>query len=239
MTALAAVVAVSTVAGDPWWFTTPGQTRARVKVHILTRTSTTSTTASLPTPTRAGRTSRRRSSCLLTAGTPGHMQLKRRKRCETSSRRYAQPDWSPSGRRPKMQLYDIACVFNMIFTCKIESSLCADAELFLHQVSILDTGEVCMELLKSQSGQERVKEVLRISCDGSLVSRLTLTLITWHWAVPLYESRCGPLQVTIYQPNDGKGFPVLDCPPAPPEDILICSFDDLPGAFQIPFSIET
>lgn len=37
------------------------------------------------------------------------------------------------------------------------------------------------------------------------------------------------LQVTIYQPNGGKGFPVLDCPPAPPEDILICSYEDLPG----------
>lgn len=40
------------------------------------------------------------------------------------------------------------------------------------QVSILDTGEVCMELLKCQSGQERVKEVLRISCDGSMVQFL-------------------------------------------------------------------
>uniref|UniRef100_A0A8C9Z1D9 Serine/threonine-protein kinase PLK4 n=1 Tax=Sander lucioperca TaxID=283035 RepID=A0A8C9Z1D9_SANLU len=72
-------------------------------------------------------------------------------------------------------------------------------------VSVLDTGEVCMELLKCQSGQERVKEVLRISCDGSMV--------------------------TIYQPNGGKGFPVLDCPPAPPEDILICSYDDLPEKY--------
>ncbi|KAK5916766.1 hypothetical protein CgunFtcFv8_011716 [Champsocephalus gunnari] len=72
-------------------------------------------------------------------------------------------------------------------------------------VSILDTGEVCMELLKSHSGQERVKEVLRISCDGSMV--------------------------TIYQPNGGKGFPVLDCPPAPPEDILICSYEDLPEKY--------
>nr|XP_019940527.1 PREDICTED: serine/threonine-protein kinase PLK4 [Paralichthys olivaceus] len=72
-------------------------------------------------------------------------------------------------------------------------------------VSILDTGEVCMELLKNHSGQERVKEVLRISCDGSMV--------------------------TIYQPNNGKGFPVLDCPPAPPEDILICSYDDLPEKY--------
>ncbi|KAM8736329.1 serine/threonine-protein kinase PLK4 [Acanthopagrus schlegelii] len=72
-------------------------------------------------------------------------------------------------------------------------------------VSILDTGEVCMELLKSQNGQERVKEVLRISCDGSMV--------------------------TIYQPNGGKGFPVLDCPPAPPEDILICSYEDLPEKY--------
>lgn len=72
-------------------------------------------------------------------------------------------------------------------------------------VSILDTGEVCMELLKHVSGQERVKEVLRISSDGSMV--------------------------TIYQPNDGKGFPVLDNPPAPPENILICSYDDLPEKY--------
>ncbi|XP_061599028.1 serine/threonine-protein kinase PLK4 [Cololabis saira] len=72
-------------------------------------------------------------------------------------------------------------------------------------VSILDTGEVCMELLKCQNGQERVKDVLRISCDGSMV--------------------------TIYQPNGGKGFPVLDCPPAPPEDILICSYEDLPEKY--------
>ncbi|XP_008281878.1 serine/threonine-protein kinase PLK4 [Stegastes partitus] len=72
-------------------------------------------------------------------------------------------------------------------------------------VSILDTGEVCMELLKNQNGQERVREVLRISCDGTMV--------------------------TIYQPNGGKGFPVLDCPPAPPEDILICSYEDLPEKY--------
>ncbi|XP_047466874.1 serine/threonine-protein kinase PLK4 [Mugil cephalus] len=72
-------------------------------------------------------------------------------------------------------------------------------------VSVLETGEVCMELLKSQSGQERVKEVLRISGDG--------------------------LMVTIYQPNGGKGFPVLDRPPAPPEDILICSYEDLPEKY--------
>ncbi|KAJ7990748.1 hypothetical protein DPEC_G00290130 [Dallia pectoralis] len=72
-------------------------------------------------------------------------------------------------------------------------------------VSILDTGEVCMELLKGQGTQERVKEVLRISCDG--------------------------LMVTIYQPNEGKGFPVLDQPPAPPEDILICGYEDLPEKY--------
>jgi len=33
----------------------------------------------------------------------------------------------------------------------------------------------------------------------------------------------------VYQPNEGKGFPVLDHPPSPPEDILICSYEDLPG----------
>ncbi len=48
--------------------------------------------------------------------------------------------------------------------------------LYFLQVSVLDTGEVCMELLKSQSGQERVKEVLRISCDGSMVSSLCCSL---------------------------------------------------------------
>lgn len=72
-------------------------------------------------------------------------------------------------------------------------------------VSVLDTGEVCMELLRSHSGHERVKEVLRISGDG--------------------------LMVTIYQPNGGKGLPVLDCPPALPEDILICSYGDLPEKY--------
>lgn len=87
-----------------------------------------------------------------------------------------------------------------------------------------------MELLKCLGGQERVKEVLQISCDGSMVSPLLHfyvflgkkgLLAKWH--------QCCCRQVTIYQPNGGKGFPVLDCPPAPPEDILICSYEDLPG----------
>ncbi|KAL2099347.1 hypothetical protein ACEWY4_005827 [Coilia grayii] len=72
-------------------------------------------------------------------------------------------------------------------------------------VSILESGEVCMELLKGVGPQERVKEVLRISSDGAMV--------------------------TIYQPNDGRGFPVLDTPPSPPEDILICSLQDLPEKY--------
>lgn len=80
-------------------------------------------------------------------------------------------------------------------------------------VSILDTGEVCMELLKGQGAQERVKEVLRISCDGSMV--------------------------TVYQPNEGKGFPVLDHPPSPPEDILICSFEDLPEKYWKKYQYAT
>ncbi|XP_062863416.1 serine/threonine-protein kinase PLK4 isoform X2 [Trichomycterus rosablanca] len=80
-------------------------------------------------------------------------------------------------------------------------------------VSILDTGEVCMELLKGQGAQERVKEVLRISCDGSMV--------------------------TVYQPNDGKGFPVLDHPPSPPEDIFICSYEDLPEKFWKKYQYAT
>lgn len=55
--------------------------------------------------------------------------------------------------------------------------------LFFFQVSILDTGEVCMELLKSQSGQERVKEVLRISCDGSMVSSFSSVSYFRVWPV--------------------------------------------------------
>uniref|UniRef100_A0AAR2M215 Serine/threonine-protein kinase PLK4 n=1 Tax=Pygocentrus nattereri TaxID=42514 RepID=A0AAR2M215_PYGNA len=80
-------------------------------------------------------------------------------------------------------------------------------------VSILDTGEVCMELLKGQGAQERVKEVLRISCDGSMV--------------------------TVYQPNEGKGFPVLDHPPSPPEDIFICSYEDLPEKYWKKYQYAT
>ncbi|XP_073428158.1 serine/threonine-protein kinase PLK4 isoform X2 [Dendrobates tinctorius] len=71
-------------------------------------------------------------------------------------------------------------------------------------VSILDTGEVCMEFLKEQNSQERVREVLRISCDGILVY--------------------------IYLPNEGKGFPLVDRPPSPPENMLSYAFDSLPGA---------
>ncbi|XP_074848039.1 serine/threonine-protein kinase PLK4 isoform X4 [Carettochelys insculpta] len=37
-------------------------------------------------------------------------------------------------------------------------------------VSILDSGEVCMEFLKEFHSQELVKEVLKISCDGSVKS---------------------------------------------------------------------
>ncbi|XP_069834687.1 serine/threonine-protein kinase PLK4 isoform X2 [Dendropsophus ebraccatus] len=72
-------------------------------------------------------------------------------------------------------------------------------------VSILDSGEVCMEFLKEQNSQERVKEVLRISGDGDLVY--------------------------IYHPNEGKGFPLVDRPPSPPENMLSYTFDSLPEKF--------
>ncbi|CAJ0916772.1 unnamed protein product [Ranitomeya imitator] len=73
------------------------------------------------------------------------------------------------------------------------------------QVSILDNGEVCMEFLKEQNSQERVREVLRISCDGILVY--------------------------IYLPNEGKGFPLVDRPPSPPENMLSYAFDSLPEKY--------
>ncbi|XP_075121607.1 serine/threonine-protein kinase PLK4 [Leptodactylus fuscus] len=72
-------------------------------------------------------------------------------------------------------------------------------------VSILDSGEVCMEFLKEHNSQERVKEVLRISCDGNLVY--------------------------IYHPNEGKGFPLVDRPPSPPENMLSYTFDSLPEKY--------
>ncbi|NXF02260.1 PLK4 kinase, partial [Smithornis capensis] len=72
-------------------------------------------------------------------------------------------------------------------------------------VSILDTGEVCMEFLKEHHSQELVKEVLRISCDGNVI--------------------------TVYHPNEGRGFLLDDTPPAPPEGTCMYSFDNLPEKY--------
>lgn len=46
-------------------------------------------------------------------------------------------------------------------------------------MSILDTGEVCMEFLKEHHSQEFVKEVLRISCDGNIVSMLSVSSVLY------------------------------------------------------------
>eukprot|EP00057_Strongylocentrotus_purpuratus_P014161 XP_011668635.1 PREDICTED: serine/threonine-protein kinase PLK4 [Strongylocentrotus purpuratus] len=74
-------------------------------------------------------------------------------------------------------------------------------------VSIMLGGEVCLEFLKTKDGQDRVVEVLRISQDG--------------------------MQVTIYQPNGGKGFPIMEHPPSPPQDSGITkhSYHDLPSKY--------
>ncbi|XP_070613806.1 serine/threonine-protein kinase PLK4-like isoform X3 [Erythrolamprus reginae] len=72
-------------------------------------------------------------------------------------------------------------------------------------VSILDTGEVCMEFLKEYNSQEFVKEVLKISCDGN--------------------------EVTVYHPNEGIGVPLNNKPPAFPEHINVYSFDNLPEKY--------
>ncbi|XP_038604357.1 serine/threonine-protein kinase PLK4 [Tachyglossus aculeatus] len=74
-------------------------------------------------------------------------------------------------------------------------------------VSILDTEEVCVELLKEQVSQEHVKEVLRVSSDGR--------------------------KVTVYQPNAGRGS-VLGPRPPPlpaPADLAQYSFDGLPEKY--------
>ncbi|KAK9398879.1 serine/threonine-protein kinase PLK4 [Crotalus adamanteus] len=72
-------------------------------------------------------------------------------------------------------------------------------------VSILDTGEVCMEFLKECNSQEFVKEVLKISCDGN--------------------------EVTVYHPNEGLGVPLNDRPPASPEHLNVYSLDNLPEKY--------
>ncbi|XP_040822962.1 serine/threonine-protein kinase PLK4 isoform X1 [Ochotona curzoniae] len=72
-------------------------------------------------------------------------------------------------------------------------------------VSILDSEEVCVELLKEYSSQEFVKEVLQISSDGSMI--------------------------TVYYPNDGRGFPLADKPPSPTGNINRYDFDSLPEKY--------
>ncbi|XP_026959473.1 serine/threonine-protein kinase PLK4 isoform X1 [Sagmatias obliquidens] len=72
-------------------------------------------------------------------------------------------------------------------------------------VSILDSEEVCVELLKEYASQEYVKEVLHISSDGNMI--------------------------TIYYPNDGRGFPLADRPPSPTDNISRYSFDNLPEKY--------
>ncbi|KAM8970589.1 serine/threonine-protein kinase PLK4 isoform X1 [Sarcophilus harrisii] len=72
-------------------------------------------------------------------------------------------------------------------------------------VSILDTEEVCVELLKEFASQEYVKEVLQVSSDGN--------------------------SITIYYPNDGKGFPLDNRPFPPPKDMIRYNFDSLPEKY--------
>ncbi|XP_072480683.1 serine/threonine-protein kinase PLK4 isoform X1 [Notamacropus eugenii] len=72
-------------------------------------------------------------------------------------------------------------------------------------VSILDTEEVCVELLKEVASQECVKEVLQVSSDGN--------------------------SITIYYPNEGKGFPLENRPLLPPKDMARYSLDSLPEKY--------
>lgn len=72
-------------------------------------------------------------------------------------------------------------------------------------VSILDSEEVCVELLKEHASQEYVKEVLQISSDGNMI--------------------------TVYYPNDGRGFTLTDRPPSPTDNTSRYSFDSLPEKY--------
>uniref|UniRef100_A0A8C8SX45 Serine/threonine-protein kinase SAK n=1 Tax=Pelusios castaneus TaxID=367368 RepID=A0A8C8SX45_9SAUR len=69
-------------------------------------------------------------------------------------------------------------------------------------VSILDSGEVCMEFLKELQSQ-----------DISIYYKYQLTMIT------------------VYHPNEGRGFLLDDGPPSPPEDVMMYSFDNLPEKY--------
>ncbi|KAM4834180.1 serine/threonine-protein kinase PLK4 isoform 2-T2 [Thomomys bottae] len=72
-------------------------------------------------------------------------------------------------------------------------------------VSILDSEEVCVELLKECTSEDYVKEVLQISSDGTVI--------------------------TVYYPNDGRDFPLADRPPSPTDNISRYSFDNLPEKY--------
>ncbi|XP_055481876.1 serine/threonine-protein kinase PLK4 [Psammomys obesus] len=72
-------------------------------------------------------------------------------------------------------------------------------------VSILDSEEVCVELLKECASEGLVKEVLQISSDGTMI--------------------------TVYYPNDGRGFLLADRPPLPNDNISRYSFDNLPEKY--------
>lgn len=74
-------------------------------------------------------------------------------------------------------------------------------------LSILESGEVCIEFLRKRNGnrEEKVVDVCRISGDG--------------------------LRVVLYRPNGGRGCSVGDSPPALPEEgaDAIYSFESLPA----------
>ena len=62
-----------------------------------------------------------------------------------------------------------------------------------------------MELLRECASEGYVKEVLQISSDGTMI--------------------------TVYYPNDGRGFPRADRPPLPTDNISRYSFDNLPEKY--------
>ncbi|KAG8234949.1 hypothetical protein J437_LFUL015517 [Ladona fulva] len=71
-------------------------------------------------------------------------------------------------------------------------------------LSILDSGEVCIEFVKKRGGEERVIDVCRISTDG--------------------------MRVVLYQPNSSKGCPLENFPPELPKQgtDAIYSYESLP-----------
>lgn len=71
--------------------------------------------------------------------------------------------------KPSASTLDFSCCYGEELWCGRGSHAGRAADGLYLQVSILDSEEVCVELLREMAGQEYVKEVLQVSRDGTRV----------------------------------------------------------------------